>query len=137
MSAVPPPAPPSRGSRGRRRGAARGARRRAGLGAVVDQHAQQRQRDQQPEPVAQRRARPVDRLPGGAAADPERRRDLLVAQAFQLAHHDRRALRLGQGAQPLISSASLLAPLGFLGWAAPAGDRLGQLGLGAAGRAGR
>ena len=42
-----------------------------------------------------------------AAADPEGRRDLLVAQPFQLAHHDRRPLGLGQRAQALASGRAI------------------------------
>jgi hypothetical protein len=44
-----------------------GARPGGSLRSMVEQHPQQRQRDQQPEAVAQRQPRPVDRLPGGAA----------------------------------------------------------------------
>jgi hypothetical protein len=59
-----------------------------------EQRLQERQRDQHPRPVAERPSRSVDRLASGATGDAQRRRDLLVAEALQLAHHDRRALRL-------------------------------------------
>jgi hypothetical protein len=71
------------------------------LASALGQDPQQRQRHQEAEPVAQRRPCPVDRLPRGAAADSQRRRDLVVAEPFQLAHDDRRPLRVGQGAQAL------------------------------------
>jgi hypothetical protein len=63
--------------------------------AAGQQRLQQRQRQQHAEAVAQRLPRPVDRLAGRAAGNAQRRRDLLVAETLQLAHHDRRSLRLG------------------------------------------
>ena len=97
LGGVPPPSPPRAAPPAVEAPApAAIARPPRGLAAVLGQHAQQRQRDQQPEAVAQGLAGAVDRLPRGAAAEPERRGDLLVAQPFQLAHHDRRPLRLRQ-----------------------------------------
>ena len=92
-----------------------------------------------PKTVAQRPAGAVDRLSRAAAAQSQRRGDLLVAQAFELAHHDRGALRLGQVAQALHQLGHLLAAFGLFGRGARAGrERLGQLGgLRPGGRAGR
>ena len=98
------------------------------FGAVLDQHAQQRQRDHQAEAVAERLASAIDRLAGAAAAQSQGGGDLRVAEPFQLAHHDRSALRLRQVAQPPHQLRDLLAPLRLLrGRAATAVVLLDQL----------
>ena len=96
-----PAAPPRRRRRLRRPSLRRRVEQRLSSGSGISI----------PTPSRSACPRAVDRLPRGAAADPERRGDLLVAQAFQLAHHDRRPLRLGQRLQPLHQLAQLLAPL--------------------------
>ena len=114
--------------RRRRRLPAPAAASTAGLpAAAAEQRLQQRQRDQHAGAVAQRPPRPVDRLAGTAVAQSQRGGDLLVAEAFELAHHDRRALRLGQRLQAAASArpAPRGAPAPPAGLRA-AGDHLGQ-----------
>ena len=117
FSAVPPRRRPPR--RRRRPPAAGDAR----FGAVLDQHAQQRQRDHQPETVAERLAGAVDRLAGGAAAQPR-----AAAISSWLSPSSSRitiAARCGSGRspQPPHQLRDLLAPLGLLGGRAAAADR--------------
>jgi hypothetical protein len=64
----------------------------------IEQVMQDRDRDQHAGAVAQRPARPVDRLTRSTAGQAKRRGDLRVAQPLQLPHDDRRPLRIGQGA---------------------------------------
>ena len=122
LSAVP--APPRRPRRRRAPGRASGTGAGGRFGAVFEQESHQGQRQQHPGAAAQRLARAEDHLARGAAAEAERRGDLLVAEAFELAHHDRRPLPLRQRLQPLDQFPQLLALLRLGGGAAAGGDRL-------------
>ena len=110
--AAPPPAPPAPPRRPPRRRPPR-------FGAVLDQHRSSGSGTSRPSAVAQRLAGAVDRLPRGAAADAQRRGDLLVARA--LPARASRSPPAGARAAPAgarISSRDLLAALGLLGGAA-------------------
>jgi hypothetical protein len=99
---------------------------RRAAGGTRQQRLQQRQGQQHASAVAERAPRPVDRLAGTAVAESERAGDLLVAETFELAHYDRRPLRLGQRLQPPHQVGQLFAALQLLGRAGAAGDHLGQ-----------
>ena len=71
FSAAPAPPPPAPAASAAGRAAGPGGRR---FGAVLEQQPHQRQRQQHPDAVAQRLPGAEDRLPRGAAAEPERRR---------------------------------------------------------------
>ena len=105
-----------------------GLHRRA-AGGSRQQRFQQRQWQQRPGGVAERAPRSVDRLPRAAVTEAEGVGDLLVAEAFQLTHHNRRPLCLWQRLQPPHQVGQLFAALQLLRRAGAAGDHLGQ-GLG-------
>ena len=79
--------------------------------SLLQQQTKHRHRNEQADPLPEGAPRTVDRLPDRAAAEPQRGRDLLVAQALQLPHHDRRPLRLGKLAQTGHQPADLLSLL--------------------------
>ncbi len=90
------------------------------------QRLQQRQGQQHAGTVAQRPPCPEDRLAGGTAAQSQGGGDLVVAQSFQLAHHDCRPLGLRQRMQAAHQVRKFFAPFDRLLRAGATRDCLGQ-----------